>query len=145
MNEKRLSPFKFSCLQCDADNLVWPDDLDAIKELSGDETQSEAMDFLRCKICGGEVTISGEDQRALYMSDRSFRHKTLTINRSRYDAIVRVPHKITICCTNVNIVLESDDDEILGELAGNLARALDLISEGAATVEIPDSVAISLA
>lgn len=142
---KLLSQARFSCLQCGLDNLTYPDDLDETKELTGQESQSEAMDYLRCHTCGGKVTISVADQRDLYMSDRTLQKRTLIINRKQYAAIVRVPGKITVCCGKVSIILESDDDEILGELTGNLARSLDLISEGAATVEIPESVSISLA
>jgi DNA-directed RNA polymerase subunit RPC12/RpoP len=141
----KLSQAKFSCLQCGADNLVYPHDLDEIRKLTGQETRDEAMDYLRCKICGGEVTISVEDQRALYMSDRSVPGRALAINRRQYSAVVRVKGKVTICCGDINIVLESENDEVLGELAGILVNSLNAESEGAAIVEIPESVTVSLA
>lgn len=140
----KLSEAKFSCLECGADNLVWPRDLESTKKLTGDEPRTEAMDFLRCKRCGGEVTISGEEERELFMSDRVLNKKTLNINKSRYEAIARVPNKVTICCANTKIVLESNDDEILGELAGTLVRAMEVSGEGSVTLEVPDSVSISL-
>jgi len=141
----KLSEARFSCLECGADNLAWPKDLEAIKDLTGDEPRKEVMDYLRCKRCGGEVTISEEEQRDLYMKDRLIRNRTLILNRSRYEAIVRVPEKLTICCTNRTIVLESNDDQLLGELAATLVIALQLVSEEPVIIEIPEPVRISLA
>lgn len=52
---------------------------------------------------------------------------------------------MTICCGSVNIILESEDDKVLGELAGILVCSLNAESEGAAIVEVPESVSVSLA
>lgn len=141
----KLSEAKFSCLECDADNLTWPKDLETTKKLTGDEPRMEVMDYLRCKRCGGEVTISGEEQRELSMSDRSFDKNTIVLNRERYEALIRGPHKVTICCSSVNIVLESNDDHLLGELTGNLVRGLEVVSGGPVIIEVPESVTISRA
>lgn len=141
---KTVRDARFYCPECERDTLVWPGDLEAETRLTGSEARKDAAHYLRCRFCGGQVEVSSQVETEVFPDDIDPKGKVVVINKRQYAAVVRVPGKIIVACGAVNVVLEGDDDE-LAKIVWALSRNLELGSDGAITLPLPDKVTVALA
>ena len=115
------------------------------KRLTGDETPEEAAPYLKCKRCQVQVEVNYEAEEGAVDNVNSvdMRGKVLFINKTRYSALVKVPGKLVIACSDIRVILEGDDRE-LSHIAWGLAHDLEVNPTGTTVIQLADSISAVL-